>query len=212
MKTGSKARVDSQTVSLAGRAHRRAVFLDRDGTLNEERNYLIQEEDLEIIPGVPEAIRRLNDAGFLVIVVTNQSGVARGYFGLPDVEKLHAALCRKLADAGARIHGFYICPHHPTEGVGELRTNCDCRKGKPGLLLRAAEEHGIEMGASFMIGDKPSDIEAGEAAGCTSLLVKTGYGKETAEGLPPGRVKIFPNLSKAADFVLSEAAQGAKHA
>ncbi len=161
---------------------RPAVFLDRDGTINVEKDYLHRSEDFAFIPGAPQAIRRLKAAGFLVIVVTNQSGVARGYFSLAAVEELHRHLQRQLALFGTGIDAFYSCPHHPQDGVGEYRIACTCRKGAPGMLLQAAAEHRIDLAASWMIGDKAADIEAGHSAGCTSLLVLTGYGeKESAK-------------------------------
>jgi D-glycero-D-manno-heptose 1,7-bisphosphate phosphatase len=119
-------------------AKRRAVFLDRDGTINEEKDYLHRVEDFEFIPGTAEAIRRLKEAGFLVIVVTNQSGVARGYYTLDDVAFLHDHMQRELETFGASVDGIYVCPHHPVEGVGEYRRECDCRKGRPGMLLRGS--------------------------------------------------------------------------
>ncbi len=179
-----------------------AVFLDRDGTINVEKDYLHRVEDFIFIPGAPEAIRRLNDAGYLVIVATNQSGVARGYFGLAEVEALHAHLVKELARWGARIDAFYACPHHPGEGVGGLKVDCDCRKGRPGMLLQAAEQHRIDLTRSYMIGDKTSDIAAGEAAGCRSILVLTGYGAEEARRLSR-EVPRCPDLAHAVDLILS---------
>ncbi len=182
-------------------AGRPAVFLDRDGTINEEQNYLHRIEDFRFIAGAPEAIKELNRAGYLVLVVTNQSGVARGYFSLQDVEALHQHLTQRLAEAGAHIDGFYVCPHHPTAGEGGLRCVCSCRKGEPGLLLQAAREHGINLSRSYMVGDKEADIEAGEKAGCSSLLVLTGYGKETAKSLAAQRAKTFADLKAATDYI-----------
>jgi D-glycero-D-manno-heptose 1,7-bisphosphate phosphatase len=175
---------------------KRAVFLDRDGTINVEKEYLFRIEDFEFIEGAPEAIRRLREAGYLVVVVTNQSGVARGYFSLDDVEKLHRHLQQELARFGTAVDAFYVCPHHPRFGE-----ECDCRKGSPGMLLKAAEEHRIELGISYMVGDKAADIEAGQKAGCTSLLVLTGYGPDEGAGLEG--VPRFPDLAGAADFILS---------
>lgn len=185
-----------------------AVFLDRDGTLNVEKEYLYRPADFEFIPGVPEAIRRLNRAGYKVLVVSNQSGVARGYFGLEEVERLHWHIAARLAEHDARIDGFYICPHHPTAGRGALRRHCACRKGEPGLLLQAAAEHGIDLARSFMIGDKEADIEAGERAGCTPLLVLTGYGAATADQVAADRARRFADLAGAVDWVLKTAASG----
>jgi D-glycero-D-manno-heptose 1,7-bisphosphate phosphatase len=171
-----------------------------------EKNYLHRIEDFQFISGAPEAIKALNRAGYLVLVITNQSGVARGYFSLEDVAALHQHLARRLAAAGAHVDGFYVCPHHPTAGAGELRRGCSCRKGQPGLLLQAAREHGIDLSRSYMIGDKEADIEAGENAGCSSLLVLTGYGKETAQSLASQRAKTFADLKQAADFICGRAA------
>jgi len=184
-------------------AGRRAVFLDRDGTINEEKDYLWRVEDFVFIPGAPEAIRSLREAGYLVIVVTNQSGVARGYFGMAEVEALHRHLQRELARFGTAVDAFYVCPHHPTAGQGEYRRQCDCRKGRPGLLLQAAAELGIDLAHSFMVGDKLADIEAGRRAGCAPLLVLTGYGREEAERLPDDTVPTFADLPAAVDHILA---------
>ena len=181
----------------------KAVFLDRDGTINEEKDYLFRPEEFAFIPGAPEAIARLKNAGFLVIVVTNQSGVARGYFGVDDVRRLHDHLQRLLAEAGTAIDGFYLCPHHPEHGVGEYKTECDCRKGRPGMLLQAAAEHNIDLRRSFMVGDKLADVEAGRAAGCRPILVLTGYGQSEVEKLPAGEVPVVADLSAAADCILA---------
>jgi len=184
---------------------RKAVFLDRDGTINVEKNYLHRIEDFEFIPNAPQAIRRLKDAGFLIVVVTNQSGVARGYFSVREVEILHKHMQQELQKVGAAIDAFYLCPHHPDEGVGEFRVECDCRKGRPGMLLQAAAEHSIDLAASFMLGDKRADLEAGRAAGCPSLLVLTGYGqRELAEGAGDLATAVVDDLSAAADYILNE--------
>jgi len=181
---------------------RRAVFLDRDGTINVERDYLHRVEDFAFIPGVPDAIRRLNEAGFLVLVVTNQSGVARGFFTMAEVDALHRYMAIRLAEAGAHIDGYYVCPHHPTVGHGALQKECSCRKGEPGLLLQGAAEHGIDLARSFMVGDKAADLEAGQRAGCTPLLVLTGYGSETAANPEFLNVPRFPSLVEAVEYIL----------
>lgn len=192
------------TTSLTKTA-RRAVFLDRDGTINVEKDYLHRVEEFEFIPGAPAAIRRLKDAGFLVVVVTNQSGVARGYYDEQAVADLHGHVQQQLASSGTQVDAFYHCPHHPTEGVGRYRVDCDCRKGSPGMLLQAAQDLGIELSGSFMIGDKVADIEAGIAAGCRPILVRTGYGVKDE----PNVVARFPgtqvcrDLAAAAEYILS---------
>lgn len=172
-----------------------AVFLDRDGTINIEKHYLHKIEDFEFIPGAPEAILRLNRAGYRVVIVTNQSGVARGYYSLEAVALLHAQLQECLNEIGAVVDGFYVCPHHPTTGV------CDCRKGKPGMLLHAARDLDLDLAASIIVGDKLSDIEAGIAAGCTPLLVLTGYGLDAASKVPD-RIERFVDLPAAVDYIV----------
>lgn len=184
---------------------RRAVFLDRDGTINVEKDYLHRIEDFEFIPGVPEAIRLLKEAGFLVVVVTNQAGVARGYYDEQAVAVLHAHIQGLLAAHGAGVDGFYFCPHHPTEGLGAYRIACDCRKGAPGMLLQAAREHGISLADSFMVGDKLADIEAGIAAGCRPVLVRTGYGAEDEPRVAaqfPG-TKVCRDVASAVSYILA---------
>lgn len=183
---------------------KRAVFLDRDGTINVEREYLYRVEDFQFIEGAPYAIKRLRDAGYLVVVVTNQSGVARGYYTLDDVAALHRYIQQQLAEIGTAIDAFYTCPHHPSAGRGELRQACDCRKGSPGMLLQAAAELDIDLARSFMIGDKRVDIEAGRRAGCTPLMVLTGYGAREAGYLPDDEGSLFADLSAAADYLLGE--------
>jgi D-glycero-D-manno-heptose 1,7-bisphosphate phosphatase len=171
---------------------RRAVFLDRDGTINQEREYLHRIEDFRFIPGVPHAIRLFNRAGFLVVVVTNQSGVARGYYSKEDVDVLHGFISRELADRGGRVDSWLYCPHHP-EGRGAYAVSCSCRKPLPGMLLDAAERLGIDLASSFMVGDKVIDVEAGRAAGCSPILVRSGYGAEEESRLPPG-VAVYDDL------------------
>jgi len=179
-----------------------AVFLDRDGTINVEKNYLVDPEELEFITGVPAALKKLQDAGYLLVVVSNQSGVARGYFSEQQVETFHQHMCSLLEKSAVRLDGIYICPHHPTAGVGEYLCDCDCRKGKPGLLLRAAEELGIDLKKSFMVGDKEADIEAGQAAGCQSILVKTGYGQKFVRLASQYGAEVVADLPAAAEIIL----------
>jgi D,D-heptose 1,7-bisphosphate phosphatase len=162
-----------------------AVFLDRDGTINEEVGYLDRMEKLQLIPGAAEAIRLINKSGMKTVVVTNQSGVARGVFDEAFVEKTHTCLRNILRAEGALIDAFYFCPHHPTEGRVEYLKICDCRKPAPGMLLRAAEELRIDPNHSYMVGDTLKDIEAGARAGAQGILVRTGYGEEAAAELGP---------------------------
>jgi D-glycero-D-manno-heptose 1,7-bisphosphate phosphatase len=181
------------------------VFLDRDGTLIEEVNYLARPEQVKLIPGAAASVRTLNDLGVPVVVVTNQAGVARGYFPEARVADVHAHLSALLAQFGARIDAYYYCPHHPTAGIGRYRVECDCRKPKPGLLLAAAREMGLDLSRSWMIGDKPCDAGAGRAAGCRTLLVRTGHGGDL-----PADAGAVPDLAHAiqllATFFGSQAA------
>jgi D-glycero-D-manno-heptose 1,7-bisphosphate phosphatase len=154
----------------------RAVFLDRDGVLMRDSNYVGHVDRVELIAGAPEALRRLQDAGFRLFVVTNQSGVGRGYFTREAVAEIHALLNRHFDAAGVHIERYYVCPHHPED-------NCDCRKPKPKFLREAAQEFGLDLSRCFMIGDRKSDIQCGVNAGTKTILVLTGAGRETlAEG------------------------------
>lgn len=147
----------------------RCLFFDRDGTLIEERNYLSDPSQVALIPGAAEAVRLARQAGYLAVVLTNQSGVGRGYFTPADVEAVHRRLEELLAEEGAKLDAIYICPHAPEEG-------CACRKPLPGLAVRAAGDLGIDLRASWMIGDKAADLELAAAAGMRGALVLTGYG------------------------------------
>jgi len=154
-----------------------AIFLDRDGTLNEEVDHLSRPEDVRLIPGAAEAVARLNRKGIPVIVVTNQSGIGRGYFGWPDFEAVMARMQELLAEEQAWMDAVYAAAHHE-KGQGEYAAvNHPDRKPNPGMLLRAAEEHGLDLPRSWMVGDKAIDLEAGRNAGCRVALVRTGYGQ-----------------------------------
>ena len=180
----------------------RAVFLDRDGTINVEKNYLWRCNDFEFLPGVPQALRRLQDAGFLLVVVTNQSGVARGYYEMADVSRLHDYMIRRLSDFTVTLAGIYVCPHHPDGVPGNpFATECHCRKGEPGMLLQAAEDLGIDLSQSYMIGDKLSDIEAGYRAGCLPVLVASGNDTNRFE-IPEYCRGVFCDLEDAVEYIL----------
>ena len=154
-----------------------AVFIDRDGTLTEEVGYVNHPSRLHLLPRSAEAIRRLNQAGVPAVVVTNQAGIARGYFSEDVLNRVNESLMAQLASAGARLDGLFVCPHHPTEGEPPYRARCECRKPKPGLLRRAAAELGLDLTRSTMIGDKPSDLVPGREVGAATVLVLTGYGR-----------------------------------
>ncbi len=151
-----------------------AVFLDRDGTINVEKNYLYRIEDWEWIPGAELAITQLNAAGFLVVVVSNQAGIARGLYSEQDVHLLHKHVSVELMNKGGRIDAYFFCPHHPEYGV--IRA-CECRKPSPSMLLEAKRVLNIDLSKSWMLGDKAIDIEAGLLAGVSTILVRTGYGE-----------------------------------
>jgi D-glycero-D-manno-heptose 1,7-bisphosphate phosphatase len=150
--------------------------VDRDGTLTEEVGYVNHPERLRLLPRSAEAIRRLNAAGVAAVVVTNQAGVARGYFSEEVLVAVNARLVSCLKQAGAHLDGLYVCPHHPTEGKPPWRANCDCRKPRPGLLRRAAADLDLDLGASTMISDKASDLAVAPSIGARAVLVLTGYG------------------------------------
>jgi D-glycero-D-manno-heptose 1,7-bisphosphate phosphatase len=183
---------------------RRAVFLDRDGTVNVDFDYVHRAEQFEFIPGAAEAIRMLREAGFVVIVVTNQSGIGRGYYDEAAVETLHRYMDAELAKAGTTVDGYYFCPHHPHKGIGKYLMECDCRKPLPGRLLRAADEFSIDLSRSYLVGDKLSDVEAALKAGSTPLLVTTGHGEKHAPDVPPG-TRVLPDLMAAAREIIAAA-------
>ena len=151
-----------------------AVFFDRDGTLNVDKDYLCETEKFEWIEGAPETVKFLNDRNIKVIVITNQSGVARGFFEESDVENFHNFMQDDLKKFGAHIDGFYYCPHHPQAKIEKYRCECDCRKPKPGMILKACKDFGINPENAIMVGDMPRDVEAGENAGLRKSILFEG--------------------------------------
>lgn len=156
---------------------RRALFLDRDGTIIEDMNYLSDPAKICFLPGAQEALRRFQDAGYQLVIVTNQSGIGRGFMTAEESTAVHERVVAALAEARVRIDGSYICPHAPKD-------RCECRKPQPTLLRRAARELDIDLSSSFMIGDKYSDVGAGAAAGCTTLLINHKPGDARQDGTP----------------------------
>lgn len=154
-----------------------AVFLDRDGTITEEIGYVNHEDRLRLMQRTGAAIRLLNEVGLPVVVVTNQAGVARGYFKEEMIHTVHARMQEMLAAEGARVDGIYYCPHHPRTGPPEYRIACNCRKPETGMIERACAELGLDASRSFMVGDKASDVEFGRRVGARGILVLTGYGR-----------------------------------
>lgn len=188
----------------------RIVFLDRDGTLNEEVCYLHRPEDLRILPGVPKALRMLKKAGYRLVVVTNQAGVARGYYTEEDVKLLHRYMNEILEKDGAGIDAFYYCPHHPEHGIGVYKKACHCRKPDIGMFEMAASQFPVDRAHSFMIGDKILDVEAGKGFGLTSILVGTGYG-ENERGRILGQLPwdfYAADLMEAARWIIQKGQSG----
>ena len=155
----------------------KAIFLDRDGTINKYVGFLRKEEEFELLPGVADAIKKINKSGYLAVVVTNQPVIARGEVTYSQLENIHNKMETLLGKEGAYLDAIYFCPHHPHSGyegeVKELKIDCDCRKPKPGMLLKAAEELNIDLSQSYMVGDGENDIKAGKAAGCKTVLLNT---------------------------------------
>ncbi len=182
----------------------KAVFLDRDGVITQEPpHYAHRLDQLALIPKSGDAIRLLNESGFMVVIVSNQAGIAHGYYREEDAVSFNQALGEKLLEAGARIDAVYYCPHHPEAKIMNYRVDCDCRKPRPGMLTKAAKELGVDMESSFMVGDKLSDIEAGEMAECKTVLVKTGYGAEQLKSYGIECSYIADDLFDAVEYILS---------
>lgn len=173
-----------------------AMFLDRDGVIIENAHYLARLEDIRLIHGSAAAIRRLNEFGMPVIVVSNQSGVARGYFAESFVQRTQEFLNELLAREGARVDAWYFCPHHPDFGA-----NCDCRKPKPGMLRTAALDWNLDLSRSWLVGDNITDIEAGAAAGCRNILVRTGHGASMTLPADSSRIRLEAVVETLADAV-----------
>lgn len=157
----------------------KAFFLDRDGVLIEEEHYISDPAKVRLCAGVPESLRRMRSAGYKVIIISNQAGIAKGYFTMKELKGIEARVDELLAAEDLALDGVYYCPHHTQGVVPEYSVECDCRKPKPGMLLAAAKDHNIDLAQSFMIGDRLTDLKAGLAAGCKAVaLVHTGYGAE----------------------------------
>lgn len=155
---------------------RPAIFMDRDGTLSHEVGYVNHLSRFRLFPFAAAAVKAINRAGFLAVVATNQAGVARGYFPEALIHEVHDALRAEMAGAGARLDGIYVCVHHPSLGEPPYRQDCDCRKPKPGLLLRASAELDVDLKRSYVIGDREGDLQLAWNVGARGVLVKTGYG------------------------------------
>ncbi len=184
----------------------KAIFLDRDGVINREVDNLINIDDFELVDSVSEAINLINKSDFVSIVVTNQPVIAKGFISTGELNQIHKKMDTLLGEEGAYLDDLYYCPHHPEEGfkgeVKELKIDCDCRKPKSGMLLKAAKDHHIDLSKSWMIGDRYVDIRAGNSAGCKTILVKTG-----CPGNDVNNVKAnftFNTLKEAVVFILNQ--------
>ena len=181
---------------------RPAIFLDRDGVVIEDGHYVGSVDRVRLVPGSAPAVAALNRAGWVVVVVTNQGGVARGYFTFDSVPVVHAHIGELLAPHGGRVDAFYYCPHHPDGEVAEYRLACDCRKPKPGMLRQAAADLNLDLARSWMVGDRVSDLEAGAAVGARTVLVRTGYGSQVdADGLDRAALNLAGVAENLADAV-----------
>ena len=187
---------------------RRAVFFDRDGTLNEEVGYVDSLDRFRLYPFAARAVRAVKDAGMLAVVLTNQSGVGRGLFDEEVVANVHRRLTSEMAQAGATLDAIYYCPHHPSAEVERYRLECDCRKPSPGMMQQASAQFGIQLEESFVIGDRYLDVEMAQRAGASGILVRTGFGVSEwemfqAKGAPQPDY-VAENVLAAVEWVLQQ--------
>jgi len=193
-------------------AARRAIFVDRDGTLSHEVGYVNHLSRFRLFPFAASAVRAINNSGFLAVVVTNQAGVARGYYPESLVHEVHDALRSELSGGGARLDGVYVCMHHPSVGEPPYRLDCDCRKPKPGLVLRAAADLDIDVKRSYVVGDREGDLELAWNVGARGVLVKTGYGlgelRNRAPQWPRQPDMVAEHLLEAVQRIVAESKDG----
>jgi D-glycero-D-manno-heptose 1,7-bisphosphate phosphatase len=189
---------------------RPAIFLDRDGTLSHEVGYVNHPSRFRLYPWSVDAVRAINDAGWLAVLVTNQAGVARGYFPEVVVKEVIRRLEDSMAAGGARLDGLYVCLHHPTLGEPPYRKDCDCRKPRPGMLKKAEAELGADLSRSWVVGDRRSDLQLAWSVGARGALVQTGYGRGELEYLSPGWERgpdlVAANTLEAVERILGEEA------
>jgi len=187
-------------------AGRPAIFFDRDGTINLDRGFTVRVEDLAFADHAVAALKLALERGFFPIVVTNQSGVARGYYSLDDVRRFHAHMIRALDRQGVRIdeNQFYVCPHHPEEGKGEYLLDCSCRKPKPGLLLEAKRAHDLELSKSYMVGDRMTDVETAWNAGCRGAVLLSPNKSNVSLGTGPAPSFVAKDLLEAVQYIVRD--------
>jgi len=184
-----------------GTVGKKAVFLDRDGTIIVEKEFLSDPNGIELIPGADNAIKKLNNADFAVVILSNQSGVARGYFGEDTVKSINNRIIEIFANEGARIDAIYYCPHYPDGIVPEYSIRCGCRKPEMGLVKRAIEELGIEP--AFMVGDRKDDVLLGNNLGVPAILVLTGYGTNCVDEVSDIATHIAHDINDAVNWILN---------
>lgn len=190
--------------------NRVGIFLDRDGTIIEESDYLRHPSQIKFLDGSIDAIKSLNQSGLKTFIVSNQSAVARGILSEEDLAAIHDAILREIEKGGGKIDALYYCPHHPEFGAGKYRIDCGCRKPKTGMLEKAAAEHGVSLRESFVVGDKMTDVQTGVNCGARTILVMTGYGKEELEACRANKISIdfvAADLSEAASFIRNRITQ-----
>jgi len=202
--TAPEFKLNSETgITMADKA----VFLDRDGTLNEEMGYINHASRFRLYPFVPEALSIFKECGFKLIIVTNQSGIARGYFTEELLKEIHDFMHESLAESSIEVDAVYYCPHHPDADIEMYKKDCGCRKPKPGMIEKAKQEFNIDLSSSFMIGDRWKDVEFGKQLGLKTIMVLTGYGKGEytyQRNAWPGRPDhICENLLEAANYIKS---------
>jgi D-glycero-D-manno-heptose 1,7-bisphosphate phosphatase len=183
-------------------ADRKAIFIDKDGTLIEDVPYNVDPNKIKLSTNCLTGLRNLKEKGYLLVIISNQSGVARGYFKEKELPAVEQKINILLAEMQITLDGFYYCPHHPEGNIDEYAIECDCRKPMPGLLLKAADEMGIDLNASWMLGDILNDVEAGNRAGCKSVLIDNGNETEWLSGewrIPWANVK---SIDEAAEYIL----------
>lgn len=180
-----------------------AVFLDRDGTIVEDVGYMNLPEQIKFIPGSIEAIKMLNEAGYKVVVISNQAGVARGLVTEDMLQTIDKIIHRDILNGGAHLDALYYCPHHPEHGVYPYRQTCECRKPHPGLVKRATRDQNIDLSKSFMVGDKATDIKTGKNVKIKTILVLTGRGAKEKDELKEKPDHIANNLLEAAKWIIS---------
>ena len=184
----------------------KAIFLDRDGTINVEKNYLFRKEDFEFLPGVIDALKKLQEAGYILIIITNQSGIARGYYTEKDFEILNRWMLSELKNRGVIIAKVYYCPHLPDAEVAEYRRDCECRKPKLGMYMQAVRDYDIDFWQSYAVGDKIRDCAICEKTNCKGYLIGTNEKPEIIEQVKEGqyeRIAYAKDLAEAVDIFLS---------